>query len=69
MNIFNYFYSISLTINLFYIFCQIKTKEGEICNMKFAIAIVAAGAFSGQVVANVKAVDKLEQISLPVEPR
>ncbi|KAK1137190.1 hypothetical protein K0M31_001714 [Melipona bicolor] len=47
----------------------IKTKEGEICNMKFAIAIVAAGAFSGQVVANVKAEDKLEQISLPVEPR
>ncbi|CAD1472893.1 unnamed protein product, partial [Heterotrigona itama] len=47
----------------------IKTKEGEIHNMKFAIAIVAAGAFSGQVVANVKAEDKLEQICLPVEPR
>lgn len=37
--------------------------------MKFSIAIVAAGAFSGQVVANIKAEEKLERISLPVEPR
>lgn len=40
--------------------------------MKCAIAIVAAGAFSGQIVdklSNVQTENGLEKIYLPVEPR
>lgn len=40
--------------------------------MKFAIAIVAAGAYSGQIVDkldNVKTERGLEKMYLPVEPR
>ncbi|XP_050598303.1 FAD-dependent oxidoreductase domain-containing protein 1-like isoform X2 [Bombus affinis] len=50
----------------------VRTKEGEIHNMKFAIAIVAAGAYSGQIVDkldNVKTEHGLEKMYLPVEPR
>lgn len=40
--------------------------------MQFAIAIVAAGAYSGQIVDKLDSVQTengLEQINLPVEPR
>ncbi|XP_061935793.1 FAD-dependent oxidoreductase domain-containing protein 1 isoform X2 [Apis cerana] len=49
----------------------IKTKEGEIHNIRFSIAIVAAGAFSGKVaeMAKLGTGNGLLQISLPVEPR
>ncbi|XP_043603959.1 FAD-dependent oxidoreductase domain-containing protein 1 isoform X1 [Bombus pyrosoma] len=50
----------------------VRTKEGEIYNMQFAIAIVAAGAYSGQIVDKLDGVQTengLEQINLPVEPR
>lgn len=55
---------------MYYIF-QIKTKEGEIHNIGFSIAIVAAGAFSGKVakMAKLGTGNGLLQISLPVEPR
>ncbi|XP_060830755.1 FAD-dependent oxidoreductase domain-containing protein 1-like [Bombus pascuorum] len=50
----------------------VKTKEGEIHNIKFAIAIVAAGAHSGQIVdklGSVQTENGLYQTNLPVEPR
>ncbi|XP_017757907.1 PREDICTED: FAD-dependent oxidoreductase domain-containing protein 1 [Eufriesea mexicana] len=49
----------------------IKTKEGEIHNIQFSIAIVAAGAFSGKIaeMAKLGMGNELLQIKLPVEPR
>lgn len=50
----------------------IKTKDGEIHQLQFAIAIVAAGAFSGDVARMAKLGDDgpdLRNIRLPVEPR
>lgn len=50
----------------------VRTKEGEIHDIKFAIAIVAAGAFSGQIVSkldNAQTESGLQRIYFPVEPR
>ncbi|XP_029037499.2 FAD-dependent oxidoreductase domain-containing protein 1 isoform X1 [Osmia bicornis bicornis] len=49
----------------------VKTPEGEIHKIQFSMAIVAAGAFSGEIakMANIGTGDGLRRISLPVEPR
>ncbi|CAL7950252.1 unnamed protein product [Xylocopa violacea] len=49
----------------------VKTKKGDIKTIKFAIAIVAAGAFSADVakMAKIGTGDGLLQMQLPVEPR
>ncbi|CAK9822143.1 FAD-dependent oxidoreductase domain-containing protein 1 [Anthophora retusa] len=49
----------------------IKTKEGEINTVQFSIAIVAAGAFSGDIakMAKIGIENDIRQVCLPVEPR
>lgn len=52
-------------------FCQIKTDDGEIRTIQFAIAIIAAGAFSGDVaeLADIGTGEGLLSVPLPVVPR
>ncbi|XP_012149508.1 FAD-dependent oxidoreductase domain-containing protein 1 isoform X4 [Megachile rotundata] len=49
----------------------VKTPEGETHKIKFSSAVVAAGAFSGNVakMAKLGAANDIRRISLPVEPR
>ncbi|XP_011689454.1 PREDICTED: FAD-dependent oxidoreductase domain-containing protein 1-like isoform X2 [Wasmannia auropunctata] len=49
----------------------IKTEDGEIKTIEFAIAIIAAGAFSGEIaeLADIGIGERLLSVALPVEPR
>jgi len=54
-----------------YVLHQIRTNDGEIRTIQFAIAIIAAGAFSGDVaeLADIGTGEELLSVPLPVVPR
>lgn len=50
---------------------QIKTDDGEIKKIQFCMAVIAAGAFSGDVaeLADIGTGEELLSVPLPVVPR
>lgn len=50
---------------------QVRTKSGEIKSIKFAIAVIAAGAFSNDIakMAKIGCGPGMLSVPLPVEPR
>ena len=56
---------------MFFFFFQVKTNTGEIRTIKFAIVVIAAGAFSRKVaeMARIGKGKNLLSFPLPIEPR